>query len=91
MNPWELFEHFITSVIPMETIQIISGKPPINLPKRPDESKIGIKSVGLFYLDNTLLAREDHVQIDAMKERDRLESNGFDDQLMEMQKIFLAC
>jgi hypothetical protein len=85
-EPSELFEHFVTKVIPMEATHAVPDKPPINLPKRPDELKIGTKSAGLIDLDNTLLAKEDRIRIEAMKERDRLEGNGFGDQLMEMQE-----
>jgi hypothetical protein len=48
--------------------------------------KLSTKSVGLIDLDNTLLAKEDHIRFEAMNERDRLESNAFEDQLMEMQE-----
>jgi hypothetical protein len=69
----------------MEATHAVPDKPPINLPKRPDELKLGTKSEGLIDLDNTSLAKEDRIRIEAMKEGDRLESIGFGDQLMEMQ------
>ena len=60
-EPLELFEHFVTKVIPMEATHAVPDKPPINLPKRPDELKLSTKSAVLIDLDNTLLAKEDHI------------------------------
>ena len=85
-EPSELFEHYVTKVIAIEATHAVPDKPPINLPKWPDALKLGTKSARLIHLDNTLLANEDCIQIEAMKERDRLENNGFGDQLMEMQE-----
>ena len=72
-------------VIPLELSKSIPTHPPVELPKRPDELTLGTKSAGLIDLDNSLLEKEHAVRISAMKERDRLESNGLGDQLNEMQ------
>ena len=70
----------------MEATHVVPDKPPIYLPKQPDELEVGTKSAGLIVLDNTLLAKENRIRIEAMKDRDRLESNEFGDQLIKMQE-----
>lgn len=81
----ELLEHLVKVVIPLELSKSIPTHPPVELPKRPDELTLGTKSAGLINLDNSLLEKEHAIRISAMKERDRLESNGLGDQLNEMQ------
>ena len=81
----ELLEHLVKVVITLEISKSIPTHPPVELPKRPDGLTLGKKSAGLIDLDNSLLEKEHAVQISAMKERDRLESNGLGDQLSEMQ------
>jgi hypothetical protein len=85
-EPSELLEHLVTNVIPLQDTKEIPDKPPLDLPKRPDNLALGTKSAGLIELDDSLLQQGQQIRIKAMKERDRLESNGFGDQLNELQE-----
>ncbi len=76
----------MTKVIPLQDTKEIPDKPPLDLPKRPDNLALGTKSAGLIELDDSLLQQGQQIRIKAMKERDRLESNGFGDQLNELQE-----
>ncbi len=79
-------EHLVTKVIPLQDTKEIPDKPPLDLPKRPDNLALGTKSAGLIELDDSLLQQGQQIRIKAMKEHDRLESNGFGDQLNELQE-----
>ena len=85
-EPSELLEHLVTNVIPLQDTKEIPDKPPLDLPKRPDNLALGTKSAGLIELDDSLLQQGQQIRIKAMKERDHLESNGFGDQLNELQE-----
>ena len=86
-EPSALLDHLVNTVTPLQNFKTVPDEPPINLPKCPDIYSIGTKSGSLVELDNTLLEKSQHVRLNAMKERDRLESVGFRDQLMEMQEV----
>ena len=57
------------------------------MPTRPDNFTLGTKLADLVALDNKILAKEYLVRLNAMIERDKLESSGYGDQLMEMQEF----
>ena len=76
----------INVVIPLANNEILPRKAPVKLPTRPDTFTLGTKSADLVALDNSMLAREDCVRLNAVIERDRLEDSGYGDQLMEMQE-----
>ncbi len=84
----ELIEHLAEAVIPLEKQKKIPAKPPVNLPRQKDHASLGnaLTLMDLIALDNNQEIDKESLRLWAMKERDRLESNGFGDQLMEMQK-----
>jgi len=85
-SPLELLEHLVNTVIPLAKVKEIPAEAPVSLPRRKSHGKLGDASVDLIALDNDREKDEESLRLRAMKERDRLESNGFGDQLMEMQK-----
>ena len=85
-KPAELLHNLIKVFIPLVDNKIVQSKAPVNLPTRPDTFKLGTKSTNLVALDNSMLAREEHVRLNAMIERDRLEDSGYVHQLTEMQE-----
>ena len=85
----ELLKHLIEVVIPLDTSKMLPDRPPLNLPKRPDLAILGTLSADRKDLDNTCLAKEQRIRLNAMLERDRREDNGRGDQLMEMQEAVI--
>ncbi len=83
----ELLEHLVTVVTLLEQMETIPTQPPIKLSKRHNDITLGTKLAGLIDLDNILLKNAKTLRINAMKERDHLESNGFGDQFNEMQAM----
>ena len=86
-EPSALLDHLVNTMILLQNFKTVLNELPINLPKHPDSYSIGTKSASLVELDNTLLEKSQLVHLNAMKERDRLESVGFRYQLMEMQEV----
>ena len=84
-QPADILQHLINVVITLADIEIVPSKAPVNLPTRPNTFPLGTKSADLVALDNSMLAREERVRLNAMIERDRLEDSGYEDQLTEMQ------
>ena len=83
----ELLEHLVQTVIPLASDgQHAPKEPPVNLPRRKNHGNLGDAAADLIALDSNRQAEEENLRLRAMKERDRLESNGFRDQLMEMQE-----
>ena len=82
----ELLQHLICVVIPLEATNTVPAKAPCNLPMRPDTFTLGTKSADLIALDNSMLAREECVRLNALIERNILEDIGYGDQLIEMQE-----
>ena len=74
-------------MIPLQQTEIVPSEPPVHLPTRTNNWTIGTKSADLIALDNSSLAQVQRVRLNAMLERDQLESNGYGDQLMEMQEF----
>ena len=71
-------------MIQLQSVKEVPTESPINLPSHQDDFKWGTKSMGLLEMENLLSAKENQICLNAMKERDRLESIGFGDQLTEM-------
>ena len=86
-SPSELLQHLINVVIPLQQTEIVPSEPPVHLPTRTNNWTIGTKSADLIALDNSSLAQVQRVRLNAMLERNQLESNGYGDQLMEMQEF----
>ena len=84
----ELLKHLVETVIPMadDGKHKVPKDPPVNLPCRKNHGPLGDPSADLLALDNNCEANKQSLRLRAMKERDRLESNGFGDQMMEMQE-----
>ena len=82
----ELLQHLINVIIPLTDNEIVPSKAPVNPPTRPDTFTLGTKLANLVARDNSMLAREKCVRLNAMIERDRLEDSGYGYQLMEMQE-----
>ena len=71
-QPAELSQHLINVVIPLADNEIVPSKAPVNLPIRPDTFTLGTKSADLVALDNSMLAREERVRLNAVVESDIL-------------------
>jgi hypothetical protein len=85
-QPSQLFEHLVSVVIPLQQTKSIPTEPPLNFRKHHDELTLGTKSAGLVELDNSMLQQRQQIRINAMKEREFCYSNGFWDQLNEIQE-----
>ena len=81
-QPAKLLQHLINVVIPLADTETLPSKEPET---RPDTFRLGTKSADLVALENSMLAREERVRLNAMIERDRSEDSGYGDQPMEMQ------
>jgi hypothetical protein len=82
-----LLEHLVKVVIPLANTKPDPKEPPVGIPTRSNQKyKLGAKSEALIELDNSTLSEKEQIHLDAMKDRDRKESEGFGDQLMEMQE-----
>ena len=76
----------INVVIPLADNEIVPSKAPVNLPTSPDTFTLGTKLADLVALDNSMIAREECVRLNAIIDRGRLEDSVYGDQLMEMQE-----
>jgi hypothetical protein len=85
-DPDELFSHLVNVVIPMESTHPISSKLPVNLPQRPDDSTLEIKSIAVLEIDSSLAHKEKQIRSCAIKEWDRLEDLGYGDNLVKCRK-----
>ena len=84
----ELFDHFITVVLPLADTREVPDKPPIKLPGLPSNLKrLGTRAQDCVDLEVSLGSEERQFRLKAMKKRDQLEENGFGDQLSEMQRL----
>jgi hypothetical protein len=77
-------------VIPLQDIKEVSNQALIKLPTRPASFTLRTISADLIQTDNGILAREEHIRLNAMLEQDQREMSGFGDQLMEMQQTSWA-
>ena len=84
----ELFDHFITVVLPLADTLEVPDKPPIKLPGLPSNLKrLGTRAQDCVDLDVSLGSEERQFQLNAMRKCDQLEENGFGGHLSEMQQL----
>ena len=74
----------VETVIPLQNTEQVPAVPPVELPTRPDNFTLVTKSADLVVLDKKILAKAYLIRLNVMIERDKLESSGYGDQLMEM-------
>ena len=66
-------------------MKVPSG-PPVALPIVPEMAKFGTVAADIVALNKSSLDEVTQFRLEAMIERERLESNGFGDELMELQE-----
>ncbi len=82
----ELLKHLCEVVTSLQDVKKVPNQAPIKLLALPDSFTLGTKSADLIELHNGAMAREEHIRLNAILERDQRENSGFGDQLMEMQQ-----
>jgi hypothetical protein len=75
----ELLKQLCKVAIPLQDVKEVPNQP-------QDSFMLGTKSSILIQLDDEALAKEEHIRLNAMLERDQRENSGFVDQLMEMMQ-----
>ncbi len=85
--PSELMEHFVKVVLPLENTELVPDAPPMNLPGLPSLPALGTVAHDVTALEEKNDNAGLQIRINAMVERERLEDNGFGDELMEMQEV----
>ena len=70
----------------MQNKKTIPSEPPVNLPKCKDIA-LGTTSAAVVELDNKLASKEEQIRVNATKEKDGLESEGFGEIVAEVQQI----
>ena len=84
----ELFDHFVTVVLPLADTHEVPDEPPLKLPGLPTNLKrLGTRAQDCVDLAKELGSQERKFRLDALRKRDQLEENGFGDQLSEMQQL----
>jgi len=84
----ELFDHFVTVVLPLADTHKVPDQPPLKLPGLPTNLKrLGTRAQDCVDLAKELGSQERKFRLDALRKRDQLEENGFGDQLSEMQQL----
>jgi hypothetical protein len=86
-SPSELMEHFVKVVLPLENTELVPDAPPMNLPGLPSLPALGTVAHDVTALEEKNDNAGLQIRINAMVERERLEDNGFGDELMEMQEV----
>ena len=82
----ELFDHFVTVVLPLAGTHEVPDEPPLELPGLPTNLKhLGTRAQDCVDLAKELGSQERKFRLDALRKRDQLEENGFGDQLSEIQ------
>ncbi len=74
-------------VLPLKNTKIVPDEPPMNLPGLPTLPALGTvaKDITALEVNNNRAGLQ--LRINAMLGQERLENNGFGDELMEMQEI----
>ena len=85
-SPIELLDHFVKVVLPLADIKTVPAEPPLELPGLPNICRLGTRAKDCIDLENSLHSEDRDFRMQALRERERLEDNGFGDQLMEMQQ-----
>ena len=83
----ELLEHLTLTVIPLQGVKSVPPTPPIHLPGRPDTKRIGTQALDVIAHDNSLESSKTRVILETMKEREKLEDDGIDDQVEYMNAV----
>ena len=86
-TPNELLQHLTMVVIPLQRTLKVPEHPPMNLPTRPSLPTLGTKASDIVDMDLQSTQQNIQLRIDAYKERERLEEEGFGDQLSELQQF----
>ena len=74
-------------VIPLQRTLKVPEHPPMNLPTRPSLPTLGTKASDIVDMDLQSTQQNIQLRIDAYKERERLEEEGFGDQLSELEQF----
>ena len=86
-SPVELLEHLTLKVIPLQGVKSVPPTPPVHLPGRPEMKQLGTQALDVKAFDNQLETSKTQVILDTMKEREKLEDDGIDDQVEYMNAI----
>ena len=85
-TPSELLKHFVEVVIPLQQIKQVPDHPPFDLPTQPEGMvQLGTKAANLVALDKANVDKEMEACANTMIEREERESQGFGDQLSDVQ------
>ena len=85
-TPNELLWHFTMVAIPLQRTKSVPKHPPMNLPTRPSLPTLGTKASDIIDMDSQSTQQNVQLQMDAYRERERLEEEGIGDQLSELQQ-----
>ena len=85
-SPVELLDHFVKVVLPLADTKEVPTEPPLELPGLPEMCRLGQRAQDCIELEKTLKSEDSDFRLRALREREKLEENGFGDQLMEMQQ-----
>ena len=81
-----LLDHFIKVVLPLADTKEVPAEPPLELPGLPNICRLGSRARDCVELEKALNSEGCDFRMQALQERERLEDNGFGDQLIEMQQ-----
>ena len=85
-SPTELLDHFVKVVLPLADIKEVTNEPPLELPGLPNICRIGTRAQDCIELEDALNSEDREFRLQALHKREKLEDDGFGDQLMEMQQ-----
>ena len=85
-SPTELLDHFIKVVLPLADTKEVPAEPPLELPGLPNICRLGTRVRDCVELEKSLNSEGRDFRMQALQGIERLEDNGFRDQLMEMQQ-----
>ena len=85
-TPNELLRHLTMVVIPLQRTKSVPKHPPMNLPTRPSLPTLGTKASDIIDMDSQSTQQNVKLQMDAYRERERLEEEGIGDQLSKLQQ-----
>jgi len=81
-----LLDHFIKVVLSLTDTKEVPAEPPLELLGLPNICRLGTRARDCVELEKALNSEGRDFRMQALQERERLEDNGFGDQLMEMQQ-----
>ena len=88
-TPGELLEHLTMTVIPLKYKMKVPMEAPVDMPPRQQVATLGTRANDVIELDNKTDNAETRMRLNAIKERERLEDNGYGDRLQDYQGV--AC